>query len=161
MACTLLMTSVLQEGENGNQTPLVSVTIPFFNASDESTTVARYFSERYSTILYLDMRDTLNKGVARSRNLRIGKTRGKYIATLDADDYGEPKKLTQQIALMEAHPELGMVRGTVRYWSSWAGGNDCIFQSGPVQTRVVYNQGLPLPFTRLGERTHPFLQIGC
>ena len=48
------MTSVLQEGENGNQTPLVSVTIPFFNAADESTTVARYFPERYSTILYLE-----------------------------------------------------------------------------------------------------------
>lgn len=70
------------------------------------------------------MRDTLNKGVARSRNLRIGKTRGKYIATLDADDYGEPKKLTQQIALMEAHPELGMVRGTVR----WASGRTCSFR---------------------------------
>ena len=149
--------------------PLVSVIIPFFNATDwleetirsvlaqdfrdfeialvddgstdESTTIARYFSDRYSNILYVEHERHANQGVACSRNLGIGKTRGEYIATLDADDYWEPNKLAEQIAMMEAHPELGMVCGAVRYWSSWAGGKDRIVQSGHVQTSSGYATG--------------------
>ena len=123
--------------------PLVSVIIPFFNATDwleetirsvlaqdfrdfeialvddgstdESTTIARYFSDRYSNILYVEHERHANQGVACSRNLGIGKTRGEYIATLDADDYWEPNKLAEQIAMMEAHHNnLNEIVGTTK-----------------------------------------------
>jgi teichuronic acid biosynthesis glycosyltransferase TuaG len=42
-----------------------------------------------------------NRGVACSRNIAIELSSGKYIAFLDCDDWWEPSKLQEQIALME------------------------------------------------------------
>ena len=41
-----------------------------------------------------------NIGVARSRNIALKKSRGKYIAFLDCDDYWEKNKLKKQIKIM-------------------------------------------------------------
>ena len=41
-----------------------------------------------------------NIGVARSRNIALKKSRGKYIAFLDCDDYWEKNKLKEQIKIM-------------------------------------------------------------
>jgi glycosyltransferase involved in cell wall biosynthesis len=72
-----------------------------------------------------------------TRNLGIGASRGEFIAFIDADDVWRPEKLAEQAAVMEAHPEVGMVGGTVNYWSSWAGGTDVLIPTGHVRHRVV------------------------
>lgn len=52
--------------------------------------------------------------IARNRNAGIRVATGKYIATLDDDDYWPDKeKLAKQAAFMEAHPEYSLVAGGV------------------------------------------------
>jgi glycosyltransferase involved in cell wall biosynthesis len=62
-----------------------------------------------------------NRGASVSRNLAISRARGSYIALLDADDVWEPEKLEAQVALLESHPDVGMVYGNSLYWYGWTG----------------------------------------
>jgi glycosyltransferase involved in cell wall biosynthesis len=48
-------------------------------------------------------------GPARSRNRGIAAARGEFLALLDCDDVWLPEKLELQVALMRAHPEVGLV----------------------------------------------------
>jgi glycosyltransferase involved in cell wall biosynthesis len=63
-----------------------------------------------------------NSGVCGARNRGLKEVRGEYIAMLDSDDYWLPGKLTLQIGILDAHPDLSMV------WSDM----DAIDSSGRV-----------------------------
>jgi len=54
---------------------------------------------------------TRNGGASRARNLGIERATGDCIAFLDADDYWQPDKLERQVAVLERHPEVGLVLG--------------------------------------------------
>jgi glycosyltransferase involved in cell wall biosynthesis len=54
-----------------------------------------------------------NMGYTRSLNAGFKQARGKYIARQDADDISLPERLEQQVALLDAHPEIGLA-GTRR-----------------------------------------------
>ncbi len=47
-----------------------------------------------------------NRGVSSARNLGIGSSAGQYIALLDSDDLWLPRKLEQQLAIMDQQPDL-------------------------------------------------------
>jgi hypothetical protein len=47
--------------------------------------------------------------------------KGDVLAFLDADDVWPEYKLKQQVAILELHPEAGMVYGNTQYWHSWTG----------------------------------------
>lgn len=128
--------------------PRVTVVIPFFNAelylaetidgvlaqtmtdwetilvddgsTDESRTIANAYAEKHpGQIRVLEHEGHVNRGVCASRNLAIRMARGEFIATLDADDVWLPGKLEEQVAILDANPEAGMVYGHSRYWRSW------------------------------------------
>ena len=48
-----------------------------------------------------------NKGAAAARNTGIRASHGELVAFLDADDIWLPEKLSNQVALLENHPEYG------------------------------------------------------
>ena len=60
------------------------------------------------------------------RNLGIEMARGAYIAFLDADDVWYPRKVEEQIELLQSHPEADAIWGNTEYWYSWAGSSAAV-----------------------------------
>lgn len=111
--------------------PMVSVIIPNFNYSqylreaidsviaqtyghieiivvddgstDSSREVLDSYGEQIATVFQK------NQGVSAARNAGVGKSRGEYIAFLDADDAWLPAKIERQLAMFENDAELGLV----------------------------------------------------
>lgn len=90
-------------------------------SSDGSTTIARQYEHLDSRIRALEHPGHSNRGMSATRNLGLRHARGRYLALLDADDVWLPHKLERQIALLERHPEAGMLCGASEYWHSWTG----------------------------------------
>lgn len=89
-------------------------------STDGSTKIARRFAGRFpEKVRYLEHEGHENRGAAASRNLGMEEARGEYIALLDSDDVWLGHKLEEQVALLDAHPEAGMVYGQSQYWHSW------------------------------------------
>lgn len=128
--------------------PRVSVIMPFYNTRSEfmseaiesvlsqtfpdwqlllvddgsvesSSSVARsYASIHDPAVVYLDHPGHRNRGQSASRNLAVAHARGEYLAFLDADDVWLPHALEEQVELLDAHPEAGMLYGNTLYWHS-------------------------------------------
>lgn len=62
--------------------------------------LARHSDPRLTVI------DKRNGGISSARNHGLAVATGDYIAMLDGDDRWHPEMLAQQVAVMEAHPEL-------------------------------------------------------
>lgn len=115
--------------------PLVSVIIPAYNAEtfigrtlnsvlsqtytnievlvvddgsqDRTTEIVDFFSQQDGRITLLKQ---ANAGVAAARNLAIAKSKGEYIAPIDADDIWYPQKLEKQVqCMLEADPSVGLI----------------------------------------------------
>ena len=129
------------EGVGGSEAsadtvPLVSVIIPCYNAaalvgravdsvlsqawpdldlvvvddgsSDTTVSVLSAYGERLRLVRQP------NGGPAAARNLGLTHATGKYVAFLDADDWWELGKLTEQVAVLEARPEIGFCSTATR-----------------------------------------------
>ena len=91
-------------------------------STDSSTKIALQYVKQYpEKVRYLEHTDHQNRGICASRNFGISNAKGEYIALLDADDVWLPHKLKQQVAILDSHPEAGMVYGMSQYWHSWTG----------------------------------------
>ena len=89
-------------------------------STDASTTIAKEYAKEHSLkIHYLEHAEHQNRGMSASRNLGIQSSNGQYVTFLDADDVYNTDMLDHQIAMFEAHPEIGMVYGATEYWYSW------------------------------------------
>lgn len=91
-------------------------------SSDRSTDIARRVAQKYpDKVRYLEHPDHQNKGMSASRNLGLNHARGEYIAFLDADDVWVPRKLAEQVAIMQEQTEAAMCYGPTLFWFSWPG----------------------------------------
>jgi glycosyltransferase involved in cell wall biosynthesis len=125
-------------------------------STDGSTSIARSWAARHpDKVRYLEHPGHANMGPSHTRNVGMAAARGQYVAFLDADDVWHPRKLAEQIAVMEAHPEVGMVCGTVRYWASWDGGEDVLVPTGHAQNRVIRSPETSLAVYPLGSAAAP------
>jgi glycosyltransferase involved in cell wall biosynthesis len=115
--------------------PLVSVIIPAYNAEvfiaktlesvlsqtyqnievlviddgswDQTAEIVKSFAQKDSRVILLQQS---NAGVAAARNLAIEKSRGEYIAPIDADDIWYPQNLEKQVeCLIKSEPSVGVV----------------------------------------------------
>jgi len=81
--------------------------------------------------------DGRNHGMSAARNRGLSAARGEFIAFLDADDVWTPDKLKEQVAILRAHPEVGLVYGRARIWRSWSGeGADFFYDLGVAPDRA-------------------------
>src|SRR5262249_14448822 len=102
------------------------------------TAVARRYAEQYhGKVRYLEHKGHQNRGKSASRNLAIRNATGEYIAFLDADDVWLPRKLEQQVAILNAQPEAAMVYGLSQWWYSWTGKNE------DSQRNFMHHLGVP------------------
>jgi glycosyltransferase involved in cell wall biosynthesis len=89
-------------------------------SSDRSAGMARDIArENPERIRYLRHADGANLGMSASRNLGLAAARGRYVGFLDADDVWLPDKLDEQVAILDARPDVGMVYGRTMLWQSW------------------------------------------
>jgi len=91
-------------------------------SSDQSSQIAKtYAEEDPERIHYLEHAGHANKGMSETRNLGIQHARGEFISFIDGDDVWLPAKLSEQIALLKAHPEAGFLCAPAQWWYGWTG----------------------------------------
>jgi glycosyltransferase involved in cell wall biosynthesis len=94
-----------------------------------------------------------------TRNLGIRSATGEFIAFLDSDDVWLPAKLDDQVTIMLANPEAGMVCGAAKYWTSWSdadgGQSDLVVPTGGPQNQVSYPPSLLMQLHPLGTGASP------
>jgi glycosyltransferase involved in cell wall biosynthesis len=123
-------------------------------SSDGSTAAARRLAEQHpDQVRYLEHPGHCNLGMSASRNLGLQHARGEYLALLDADDVWLPEKLERQVAILEAHPEVGLLFGAPLYWFGWTGkpedrDRDYVIDLHLEVERVYAAPDLLLPFLR-------------
>jgi hypothetical protein len=112
-------------------------------STDDSSAAARSAADADpARISYLEHPGHQNRGMSASRNLGIDRARGRYLAFLDADDVYLPERLAHHVAILEAHPEVGMVYGPTLVWYSWQPGVD---DARDEQQQLGLPAGVPLP----------------
>jgi glycosyltransferase involved in cell wall biosynthesis len=161
-----------------DSSPLVSVIIPFLNEESYlQEAIDSVFAQSYDTwelllvddgsddassrtalecarqnpgrVKYLEHEGHASKGLSASRNLGINHSTGGYLAFLDADDIWLSDKLADQVAILEAHPEAGMVYGRSLWWSGWDGTatrEDQLYDLGVPAGTVLHPPSLLEPF---------------
>lgn len=72
-------------------------------SSDNTVEIIAEIAARDSRIKYFSL--SKNSGTGIARNIALGKTSGKYIAFLDADDLWKPLKLEKQLGFMAAQKQ--------------------------------------------------------
>lgn len=72
-------------------------------SSDDSAAIAKSYGPRVTVIRQA------NRGVSGARNTGLGAGQAPYVALLDQDDIWQPGKLSRQLDLIEAHPDVGLV----------------------------------------------------
>jgi glycosyltransferase involved in cell wall biosynthesis len=100
-------------------------------SSDASGSIAREYGGDCARIFPVAHAGGANRGMSSSRNLGLAQARGEYLCFIDSDDVWRTDKLADQVRLLDAMPEVGMVCGRVNYWRSWAGGRDRLIPTGP------------------------------
>ena len=90
-------------------------------STDASTSIAlRYAMAHPTRIRYLAHEGRLNHGASASRNLGARHAAGEYLAFLDADDVYLPRKLEDQVPLLDAHHAVAILYAATEYWFSWS-----------------------------------------
>ena len=90
-------------------------------STDGSSELAQaYVRQHPEQVRYLQHPGGVNRGMSATRNLGLAQAQGTYVALLDADDLWLPQKLAQQVAILEAHPQVAALFGRSKIWHSWA-----------------------------------------
>ena len=86
------------------------------STDDTAERVAR-FIERDARFKFVRQENALQ---AAAKNNGLRNSTGEYIQFLDADDLIEPQKFEKQVEYLEAHPEVDIVYGSMRYFKTEA-----------------------------------------
>jgi glycosyltransferase involved in cell wall biosynthesis len=129
-------------------------------STDRSTAIAREYAGKLAPkVRYLEHPGHRNQGASPTRNFGIRSSLGEWIAFLDADDVWKPAKLAEQLHLLAAHPDAGLLFGSPMYWFSWSEDlsrfTDCQPGVSVAPDSVAYPPELLLRTYPLGEGPAP------
>jgi glycosyltransferase involved in cell wall biosynthesis len=82
-------------------------------SADDTQAVAEHYQAKDARFRYVYQ---ANGGLSAARNHGLRLAKGKYLQFLDADDLLAPRKLAIQAAYLDAHPEVDLIYGDVRYF---------------------------------------------
>jgi GT2 family glycosyltransferase len=102
-------------------------------STDGSELVAKQLEAEHPEVRLIQ--SPVNKGHIATYNIGLAEATGEYVVLLSADDQLAPCALTRAAALLEAHPEIGLVYGyapsfgesppapssAARTWATWTG----------------------------------------
>ena len=169
--------------------PLVSVIIPAYNAEifigltlksvlcqtyknievivvddgsvDRTAEIIETFAEKDNRVILLKQQ---NAGVAAARNLAIEKSRGEYIAPIDADDIWYPEKIEKQVqCILQADQTVGLVYA----WSAFIDEEDVIigeytsFYYLNIRSLEGYVYPAMIQMNLLGNGSVPLIRRSC
>jgi len=90
------------ESALAQQGPSLRVIVVDDGSTDDTAAIARSYGDAVLVV------SQINRGLAAARNRGIAESTAPYLAFLDADDIWRPGKLARQVALLEAHPDIGL-----------------------------------------------------
>lgn len=96
----------------------------FIIINDASTDSTKEIIESFNDSRIRLIDNEQNQGVAKSLNIGIAATKGKYIARMDADDIALPERFQIQFDFMERHPDIDICGS----WIETFGDNQCIIK---------------------------------
>lgn len=122
----------------GDDSSLVSVVLPFYNAphlneaiesvlaqsysnfelllvDNGSTDHSKSLAEKYACDQRVKLLNEPKRGVVHAANKGMSFANGNYIARMDADDIAYPERLELQVRELDSNPHIGMVSGMVDY----------------------------------------------
>lgn len=82
-------------------------------SEDDTPRIGESLTGDHAMIEYIR---TENQGPANARNVGMARSRGKYIAFLDADDRWRPNKIECQLKVMESEPSVAMTFSNVGWF---------------------------------------------
>ena len=125
-------------------------------STDASSNIAQsYVAAHPDRLSYLEHPEHVNRGMSATRNLGLAHALGEYVAMLDGDDVWPPGKLSEQAAILDANPDVGMVSGGLTEWFSWNGGKDKSWLTGPVSDGKSFPPMTTLKVYPLGRSCNP------
>jgi hypothetical protein len=104
--------------------------LEFVIVDDGSTDGSADIIASYRDPRIRSIRNARNSGLTRSLNLGLAECRGALVARQDADDVSEPSRLAEQVAYLEAHPDVAVV-GT---WYTKIGPDGEVLGTRPLPT---------------------------
>jgi len=125
-------------------------------STDNTGSILAEYAQQDTRIVWLT--NPMNLGLAESLNIGLKVARGEYIARQDADDISLPSRFEEQVAFMDAHPEIG-IAGT---WVEIMGDKQGIW-SHPINSEEIrcallfYN---PVTHSSVMIRREPFVAAG-
>jgi len=94
-------------------------------STDGSTNLALNYVKSYpDQFTYIEHKNHANRGMSASRNLGVKHSKGEYLTFLDSDDTWLPQTLSEQVNIMESHPDVNVVFGKYLNWYSWTANNE-------------------------------------
>ncbi|OKH40170.1 family 2 glycosyl transferase [[Phormidium ambiguum] IAM M-71] len=135
--------------------PNIEILVVDDGSQDSTPNIVELFAEKNPHIILLRQS---NKGVAAARNLAIEKSKGEYIAPIDADDIWFPEKLEKQMQVMlESDRSLGIVYA----WSVYINEDSTLTKT----CQTSYFEGniyIPLLYGNcLGNASSPLIRRSC
>jgi len=123
---------------------------------DASTDRSRDVAASYRDPRIRRLANPMNRGAGATRNAGLAAIASEYVAELDGNDIALPQRLAQQLAYLEAHPEVAVVGGqsmlidvagrrigaftrpTTDLGIAWCG----LFQSPVIHSTIMYRRAI-------------------